>query len=466
MRLWGGRFTGQIGDLMRRFNDSFAFDRRLYAADIRGSIAYARELQRIGLLTASERDSIIAGLEKVKSEFDEGRFEELPTDEDIHTAVERRLTELIGPAAGKLHTGRSRNDQVALDLRLWLLEAAGRIQSDLAALQQALIDQAEANLTLIMPGYTHWQPAQPVLFSHWLMSYFWMFERDRDRLGDCARRADLCPLGAGALAGNPFPVNREALAADLGMAGVTLNSMDAVSDRDHVVEFLSAAALIGTHVSRLAEDLILFSGPGCRFIRLDESYTTGSSLMPQKRNPDALELARGKSGRLIGDLVQLLTVLKGIPSTYDKDLQEDKEPLFDAVDTLNLTLPVVSGIIQTLTPVGDAMRAALDEAMLATDLADYLVQRGTPFREVHRAVGEAVRRAEERGISLSQLVEDESNAGSSDFGKEARRVFDFERAVSRRKVIGGTAPESVRQQIARAKELLTDHDSYPGRANS
>ncbi|HEC23625.1 MAG TPA: argininosuccinate lyase, partial [Chloroflexi bacterium] len=329
---------------MRRFNDSFAFDRRLYAADIRGSIAYARALQRAGLLTEEECDAIIAGLEQVKAEFDGGRFEALPTDEDIHTAVERRLTELIGPLAGKLHTGRSRNDQVALDVRLWLLEVIERTRHDLMALQRALVGQAEAHLGLLMPGYTHLQPAQPILFSHWLMSYFWMFERDRERLGDCSRRTAVCPLGAGALAGNPFPIDREWLAAGLGMLAPTPNSLDAVSDRDHQVEFLFAAALIGVHLSRLAEDLILFSGPGYRFVALSEAYTTGSSLMPQKRNPDSLELTRGKSGRLLGDLVSLMTVLKGLPSTYNRDLQEDKEPLFDAADTLALTLPVVTGV--------------------------------------------------------------------------------------------------------------------------
>jgi argininosuccinate lyase len=454
MKLWGGRFTGPLDERMKRLNDSFAFDRRLYAADVRGSIAYAGALHTAGLLSETERDSLIAGLEQVKNEFDAGQFEALPTDEDIHTAVERRLTELIGPVAGKLHTGRSRNDQVALDLRLWLLEALEAIQADLLALQTVIVNRADDNLALIMPGYTHLQPAQPVLFSHWLLSYFWMFERDRDRLGDCARRADVCPLGAGALAGNPFSIDREALAAALGMRGVTANSLDAVSDRDHVAEFLFGAALIGAHVSRLAEDLILFSGPGYRFIRLDEAFTTGSSLMPHKRNPDSLELARGKTGRLIGDLTHMLVVLKGLPSAYNKDLQEDKEPLFDAVDSLTLILPVMAGVIDTLAPDGDVMRAALDPSMLATDLADYLVERGLPFREAHQVVGRLVRRAEERGLSLAALPQDDLRAESPLFGDDAGAVFDFERAVSRRSATGGTAPNAVRQQIAAARRRL------------
>jgi argininosuccinate lyase len=307
-----------------------------------------------------------------------------------------------------------------------------------------------------MPGYTHLQPAQPVLFSHWLMSYVWMFERDRDRLAGCARRADLCPLGASALAGNPFPIDLETLAADLGLAGVTPNSMDAVGDRDHAAEFLFDAAMVGLHVSRLAEDLILFSLPAHRFVRLDEAYTTGSSLMPQKRNPDSLELARGKSGRLIGGLAGLLATLKGIPSTYDKDMQEDKEPLFDAADTLGLMLPVVTGVVRTLVADGAAMRAALDEAMLATDLADALVERGIAFREAHQLVGLLVRRAEERGVSLAKMPLKDMRAISALFGEGLKGVFDYDRSVARRNATGGTAPESVRRQISSAKARLRE----------
>jgi argininosuccinate lyase len=455
MKLWGGRFRGVIDDHMRQLNDSFRFDRRLYAADIQGSIAYAGALLRARLLISPEHDAIVRGLEQVRVEFDNGTFVALSSDEDIHTAVERRLTELIGPAAGKLHTGRSRNDQVATDLRLWLAAGIGDVQRQLATVQAALIDKASAHLDLIMPGYTHLQPAQPVLFSHWLMSYFWMFDRDQERFSDCKRRASVCPLGSGALAGNPFPIDRSVLAADLGMHAVTHNSIDAVSDRDFAAEFLFASALLGVHISRLAEDLILFSGPGYRFLTLGEEYTTGSSLMPQKRNPDSLELARGKSGRLIGSLTGLLATLKGLPSAYNKDLQEDKEPLFDAADTLSLLLPVLAGIVGSLKPDGATMRAALDAGMLMTDLADYLVVRGVPFREAHSIVGRVVCRAEESALPVDQLPIEVLQAESSVFDADVQTVFDVERAVSRRAVMGGTAPSSVKQQLRQATERLT-----------
>ena len=454
MKLWGGRFSGETDDRMRQFNDSFPFDWRLYAVDVRGSIAYARALARAGVLTGEERDTIIAGLERVRQEFDQGAFEAKPGDEDIHTAVERRLTELVGPVGGKLHTGRSRNDQAVLDTRLWTLEAIEAARRDLSALQRALLAQADAHPAALMPGYTHLQPAQPVLFAHWLLSYFWMFERDRERLADCARRTAVSPLGAGALAGNPFSIDLTALAADLGLPAVTPNSIDAVSDRDFVAEFLFAAALVGVHVSRLAEDLILYSSPGFGFVTLAEAYTTGSSLMPQKRNPDSLELARGKAGRLLGNLTGVLAMLKGLPSTYDKDMQEDKEPLFDTADTLAVTLPVVSGVVETLTANPEAMRTALDLDMLATDLADYLVERGVPFREAHHLVGGLVRLAEARGVALSDLSPDDFQGASPLFEADVRDVFDFERSVARRKTPGGTAPEAVGEQIRRARACL------------
>jgi len=450
MRLWGGRFSSKTDELMRAFNDSFAFDRRLYAADIRGSMAYARALVGAGLLTENERDEIIKGLEQVLSEFNTGRFEHAPGDEDIHTAVERRLTELVGPVAGKLHTGRSRNDQVATDLRLWLLDASAAVDTDLRALGAALLTQAEAYPKLIMPGYTHLQPAQPVLFAHWLLSYFWMIDRDRERLAQSASRTAVLPLGAGALAGNPFSVDREAMASELAMLGVSANSMDAVSDRDFVAEFLFVAALLGAHLSRMAEDLILYSSPGFAFVQIGEAYTTGSSLMPQKRNPDSLELTRGKSARLLGNLVSLLAALKGLPSTYNKDLQEDKEPLFDTVDTLEILLPVVTGVIKSLEPDPTAMRRALDPGMLATDLAGYLVRRGMPFREAHHVVGRVVRRAEERGAALDQLSLAELQAESDLFAEDVMGVFDFAASVARRSVAGGTAPQAVSAQMAAA----------------
>ncbi len=452
--LWGGRFDGPVDELMRRFHDSFGFDRRLYAADIKGSIAYAQAIQQAGLLTESERDTIIDGLKQVQAEFDEGRFEPLPGDEDIHTAVERRLTELIGPVGGKLHTGRSRNDQVAVDVRLWLMEVIDGVQAELSALQLALVDQAEKHLGLVLPGYTHLQPAQPILFSHWLMSYFWMFDRDQARLADCRKRTAVSPLGSGPLAGNPFTIDRAQIAADLGMEAISPNSLDAVSDRDHQAEFLFAAALIGNHISRLAEDLVIYSSAGYRFVSLGEAYTTGSSIMPQKRNPDSMELARGKSGRLIGNLTGFLAVLKGLPSTYNKDMQEDKEPLFDTADTLFVMLPVVTGVIRTLTPNPEAMRNALDDGMLATDLADYLVDRGMPFREAHGVIGRLVRAAEERDVPLAQLPFEVFQAESDLFEEDVFAVFDFDYSVSRRKAPGGTAPDAVRQQIALARSRI------------
>lgn len=462
MKMWGGRFEGEPDALMRRFSDSFGFDRRLYGVDIRGSIAYAGALAEIGVLSADERRRIVEGLEQVRLEFDEGRFGVRPGDEDVHTAVERRLTELVGPVGGKLHTGRSRNDQVALDLRLWMLETIDCVQRDLAALQRVILDKAEAHLDLIMPGYTHLQPAQPVLFGHWLMSFFWMLARDRGRLADCRKRTAISPLGAGALAGNPFPIDRERLAGVLGLDGVTENSMDGVSDRDFVAEFLFCAALVGSHISRLAEDLILYSGPGYRFVRIGEAYTTGSSLMPQKRNPDSLELARGKSGRLLGDLMAMLVVLKGLPSTYNKDLQEDKQPIIDAADTLAVLLPVMAGVVGSLEVDAGAMRDAMDEAMLATDLADYLVRRGVAFREAHHLVGRLVKEAEGRGVALSALPLGVIQGISERIGEDVYGVFDVELSVRRRVVRGGTAPEAVRRQMAVARGYLQEGEGGGG----
>jgi argininosuccinate lyase len=444
VKLWGGRFERPTDDRMVRFNRSIGFDWRLYDADINGSIAWVKGLERAGLLTADERTALIQGLEQVRTEFTNGQFEIRPSDEDVHTAVERRLHELLGPVAGKLHTGRSRNDQVATDARLY-------VRTDV---QAAVAHQAEAHLGLVMPGYTHLQRAQPVLFSHWLLSFFWMLQRDRDRLADAARRANILPLGSGALTGVAFPFDRQFLAAELGFDAVSENSLDTVSDRDFIAEFLFAAALLGVHLSRLAEDLILYSTAEFGFVELDEAYTTGSSLMPQKKNPDSMELVRGKAGRLIGHVVGLLTVMKGLPSSYDKDLQEDKEPLFDAIDTLELALPVVAGVIQTLQVNGERMAAALDDVLLATDLADYLVERGVPFRESHAVVGRLVRRGLTLGLPLHGLPLNEFQAAHRAFGQDVYQMFDPHRAVERRAAVGGTATAAVAAQIAKARALL------------
>lgn len=454
MKLWGGRFDGEPAALMRQLNDSFAYDRRLYAVDIRGSQAYASALRAAGLISEGEHADLVVGLERIRAEFEAGEFIPAAEDEDIHTAVERRLAELIGPAAWKLHTGRSRNDQVALDLRLWLLEAVGTIRGNLADVQSALLQLAQQFSEEIMPGYTHLQPAQPVLFAHWLMSFFWMFDRDQGRLLDCARRTAVSPLGSGALAGNPFPIDRLALARSLGMQEISQNSMDAVSDRDFAAEFLFSSAMLSLHLSRFAEDLILYASPGWHFLELPEAYTTGSSLMPQKRNPDALELVRGKSGRMVANLVGLLTVLKGLPSTYDKDLQEDKELVFSSADTLALVLPALADLVLGLRPDPEAMRAALDSSILATDLADYLVRKGLPFREAHHLAGECVKTAESLQTSLVDLPLEEYLKISDRFDRDVKTIFDFERSVSLRSTPGGTGPAAVKDQLALAVERL------------
>ena len=450
MTLWGGRFEGKVGELMRRFNDSLGFDRRMYREDIQGSVAYAGALARAGLVSEQERDQLVEGLRQVRAEFDDGAFQIKAGDEDIHTAVERRLGELVGPVAGKLHTGRSRNDQVTTDLRLYLLREITSLDEGLSQLQAAIVAQAEAHLDVIMPGYTHMQQAQPILFSHWLMSFFWKFQRDRERLADAARRTSVCPLGAGALAGHPLGVDRRALADELGFAGVAENSVDAVNDRDYVVEFLACAALAQVHLSGLAEDLILWSTREFGFVELDEAFSTGSSLMPQKKNPDALELIRGKSGRVLGHLVGVLTTLKGLPSAYNKDLQEDKQALFDVLQTLAIELDIATGVIRTLDVNSARMAAALDDGLLATDLADYLVRKGVPFRKSHHLVGRAVKRAEDLSLSLKDLDLAAYKAIHPAFAQDVYGVLDFQRSVEARDAIGGTAPAAARAQIKQA----------------
>ena len=454
VRLWGGRFSGVTDALMWRFNASIDVDRRLAEVDVRGSVAYATALGRAGVLSADEVASVVEGLGRVSEEFRAGAFPFAPSDEDVHTAVERRLGELLGPLAGKLHTGRSRNDQVATDVRLYLLGQLDALEVALCDTQGAIVDVAVEHLDALMPGYTHLQPAQPVRFSHWMLSYFWMLERDRGRLRDLRARASVCPLGAGALAGNAYGVDQEALAAELGFAGVAENSMDAVSDRDMVLETLSWGAILGLHLSRLAEDVIIWSTAEFGFLRLDERYTTGSSIMPQKRNPDSMELVRGKSGRLVGNLAGLLVVAKGIPSTYDKDLQEDKEPLFDTLDTLSMLLPIVAGVVSTLEVREEAMAAALDDSLLATDLADYLVKRGMPFREAHGAVGRAVRACEEAGVGLRALPLERYRELSPLFGPDLYEALDFRASVEARDGCGGTARSAVEAQITHAREAL------------
>lgn len=451
--------SGSLDEAAARLNASLPFDRRLGPQDVRGSIAWARALARAGVLTAAEAVEIVRGLEAIAGELERGQFVFLDSDEDIHTAVERRLTELIGPLAGKLHTGRSRNDQVATDLRLWLLEALERLETHLREVQAALIARAEQDWGVVLPGYTHLQRAQPILLSHWWLAHFWALQRDRQRLRGLGRRTRVLPLGSGALAGTACAIDRDALARDLGFDVASPNSLDAVSDRDFAAEFLFCAALIGLHLSRLAEALILYATAEFGFIELDEAYATGSSLMPQKKNPDPLELVRAKSGRLIGLLSGLLATLKALPSAYDKDLQEDKLPVFEAADTLELALPVMRGVIATLKVQAERMRAAVETSMLATDLADYLVERGVPFRQAHTAVGQAVKRAETLGVDLAHLPLEEYQAIHPAFDADLVQVFEVERALERRRAGGGTAPQAVREQLALAKTALTKLES-------
>ena len=460
MTLWGGRFSGKLDPAAWEMNRSLDFDRRLAQQDVRGSLAWAHALQRAGVLTDEESSQICAGLQAVAQEFTLGTFEFQEGDEDIHSAVERRLGELIGPAAGKLHTGRSRNDQVATDLRLWLLEHLPRLGSAIKELQAALLRRAESDPDVLMPGYTHLQRAQPILLSHWWLSHFWPLQRDRQRLQELAAHAASLPLGSGALAGAPFPVDRQALAQELGFASISANSLDGVSDRDFVAEFLFCAALAGVHLSKLSEAVVLFSTAEFGYFVLSDRFATGSSLMPQKKNPDLFELARGKTGALIGQLAGLLATLKGLPSTYDKDLQEDKIPLFNAYDSLSITLPVLAQAIHTLEIRPERMRQHIDASLMATDLADLLVAQGIPFRSAHSLAGKAIQLAEAQNRPLDALQVADLEAEVPEWtpgllAQEAyQAVFDPQNSVSRRQVMGGTAPQAVARQIEQARQAL------------
>jgi len=453
-KLWGGRFDGETNALVHRYNASIGFDARLYDEDITGSVAWAEGLAAAGLLTPDERDALLAGLAAVRAEFASGAFAIAPDDEDIHSAVERRLTELAGPVGGKLHTGRSRNDQVATGFRLWVMRACDRLDAALQDVQQALAGSAAAALDLPLPGYTHLQHAQPITWGHWALAHFWPLARDRERFAAARRSAAVLPLGAAALAGSAFAIDRAALAARLGFDAITANSLDAVSDRDFAAEFLFAAALLGVHLSRLAEQLILFSSAEFGFVRLADAYSTGSSIMPQKKNPDTLELTRGKSGRLIGHLTGFLATLKGLPSAYDKDLQEDKEPVFDAADTLELALPVMAGLLRTLELRPECMAAQLEAGLLATEVADYLVRRGLPFREAHHLVGRVVRLSEERGVAITELGLAELQAISPHFGPDVAEALTVAAALAARNLPGGTGPNALRTQLAAAWAAL------------
>jgi argininosuccinate lyase len=456
-RLWGGRFAGEPSAEMDRLNRSLPVDRRLWREDVDGSRAWASALGSAGVITESECRALTDGLDAVGRRLAGWTLDDWTAapDEDIHSLVERLLKEEVGPLAGKLHTGRSRNDQVATDTRLWGMAALDRLDRGIMALQHAIVDQAEANVGTVMPSYTHLQRAQPIFAAHWLLSHAWPLARDRGRLRQAAERVAVLPLGSGAVAGCPFPIDRVLLQETLGFRHLAPNSIDAVGDRDWVAEALFVAAMLGVHLSRLAEDLILFGSAEFGFIRISDRFSTGSSLMPQKRNPDAMELARGKGGRLIGDLVSVLTLLKGLPTGYNKDLQEDKEALFDAFDTLDALLPAVTGTLKTLEIVPDRCAAAVDSAMLATDLADHLVRRDVPFREAHELVGRLVRAAEEHGCALSDLPPETFTAISPCFTPEdLPGLFDPTRSIEARTTPGGTAESSVREQIAALRRAL------------
>ncbi len=447
MTLWGGRFSTKLNDQAWDLNSSLPIDKRLAIQDVEGSLAWSDALHHTGILSDKEHASIALGLAAVKEEFSSGRFSFVPTDEDIHTAVERRLAELIGEAAGKLHTGRSRNDQVATDFRLWMLGAIPALQAALQDLQSVLAEQAEQAGEMILPGYTHLQRAQPILLAHWWLSHYWPFQRDHERLQDLMKRTSVLPLGSGALAGVPFDIDRAALAEALGFAEVSQNSIDAVSDRDFAAEYLFCTTMIGIHLSKLAEQVVLFTSAEFGFFELADAFSTGSSLMPQKKNPDVFELARGKAGTLLGLLMGLLATLKGLPSTYDKDLQEDKAPVFQATDTLLAILPVIAGALQTITVNAERMRSAIDPSMMATDLADYLVNKGVPFRAAHSMTGKAIRAAGEKMISLEEMSLELYQA-IGPFEADVYQVFDPLKSIKKRNAIGGTSPHSVRNQLA------------------
>jgi argininosuccinate lyase len=452
---WGGRFQQATDPGVEAYTASIQFDRRLYKYDIAGSVAHARMLAKCGLLTRAEADKIAAGLEEIGGEIERGEFRFDPSLEDIHMAIEARLIEKVGEAGAKLHTGRSRNDQVTLDLRLYLRDEIGQIRRLIAGLERALIGQAEAHLDLIMPGYTHMQRAQPVLLAHHLMAYVEMLERDRARLHDALRRVEVLPLGSGALAGVGLPIDRRFVAKALRFRELSANSLDAVSDRDFVIEPLFAFALLMAHLSRLAEEIVLWASAEFGFIELPDAFATGSSMMPQKKNPDVAELARGKTGRAVGALMALLTVIKGLPLSYNRDLQEDKEALFDSVENVKATLLVMASLVSRLTFSADRMRQAAEDGFLnATDVADYLVCKGMPFRQAHEVVGLLVRRVLTTGRRIEELSLDELQAASPLFGHDVFAYMTLEACIERRTATGGTATGAVKKAIQATKVKL------------
>ncbi len=454
--MWGGRFSAKPSDLMQAINVSIGFDKRLWAQDIAGSKAHAAMLAKAGVISSADEAEIQRGLDAVRSEIEAGTFPFRDEYEDIHMNVEARLRELIGPTAGRLHTARSRNDQVALDFRLWVREAAERSAAQIDDLIGALLAKAEAHADVLMPGFTHLQPAQPVTFGHHLMAYVEMFGRDASRFRDARERMNECPLGAAALAGSPFPIDREMTAKALGFARPTANSLDSVSSRDFALEALSAASICATHLSRLAEEIVIWSTPQFGFVRLSDAFTTGSSIMPQKKNPDAAELIRAKVGRILGSLTTLTVVMKGLPLAYSKDMQEDKVPTFEAFDALELALLAMAGMVRDLEPNVERMAAAAGAGFsTATDLADWLVRKlDLPFRDAHHVTGAAVKRAEQLGVDLADLPLAELQALNQGISADVFEVLTPAASAGSRVSYGGTAPSEVRAQIKRWKDSL------------
>jgi len=458
-KLWGGRFEKQTDEAVEAFTASIGVDARLWEVDIRGSIAHARMLGKVGVLTPEEADAIIAGLHALREDIAAGRIAFDPKAEDIHSEIERLLTERIGAVAGKLHTARSRNDQVATDTRLYLREGIDTLCEQIRLLQKWLLQTARNHLHTILPGFTHLQHAQPVSLAHHLMAYFWMFQRDRERLTDCRKRVNLLPLGSAALAGTSFPLDREMVARELGFDGLCENSLDAVSDRDFVVEFLACAALVMTHLSRLAEELVLWSTPEFGFVELDDSVTTGSSIMPQKKNPDVAELIRGRMARAVADLTGALVMLKALPLSYNRDLQEDKGFLFDALDTVLSSVSLMHLMLSRAQFRTERMRQAVrGDFSNATDLADYLVRKGMPFRQAHEVVGRVVQYCLKQGVALEDLDVALLRTFSDLFGADAVQLLQPEAVMQARRSRGGTAPEAVHQQIQLATQLLGGED--------
>lgn len=454
-KLWGGRFQKSTDKKVDDFNSSIRFDKRMYRQDIKGSIAHAAMLGRQGIIPQEDSDKIIAELKNILKDIEDGKVQFEIDAEDIHMNIEKLLTERIGDAGKRLHTGRSRNDQVALDIRMYLMDETEEIRQMLIHALEVLTDMASEHTETIMPGYTHLQKAQPITFAHHLMAYFEMFKRDLSRLEDCIKRTNIMPLGSGALAGTTYPLDREFVARELGFDAVTMNSLDGVSDRDFVIELLSCLSMIMMHMSRFSEELILWSSHEFSFVEMDDAFSTGSSIMPQKKNPDVAELIRGKTGRVYGHLMGLLTTMKGIPLAYNKDMQEDKEPIFDAIDTVKLCLPVFCDMIATMTVKKDNMlKGSKGGFTNATDVADYLVKKGLPFREAHAVVGQMVFYCIERDIALDDLSMEQFKKFSDIIDEDIYNAISMETCVNDRKVIGGPAKEVVESAIKAAKEFI------------